>query len=95
MFFSLQIQYVSAKIQKNSHTRKAYTQKFTKCKILGAEIYEVQSFLAVTPSVRQFLHIVSVNFYTRGSSNTGGEGKIRKVCQQLSTIKDNFFCSRI
>jgi len=55
---------IRTKLQKKTYTRKAYTQKFTKCKILGAEIYEVQSFFAVTPSARQFLHIMSVNFYT-------------------------------
>ena len=33
-----------AKVQKSSHTRKAYTQKFTYCKEIDAKIYELQSF---------------------------------------------------
>jgi len=32
-----------------------------------------------THHVRQFLHIVSVNFYTQGSSNTGGKRFGRSV----------------
>ena len=46
------------------HIRKAYMQKFTKCKVFGAKIYELQSFLAVMCKARRFLHIVPADFST-------------------------------
>jgi len=46
-----------AKIQKNLRIRNTYTQKFTKCRVLGAKIYEVQSFCVNFSTSRQFFHI--------------------------------------
>ena len=39
-------------------------QKFTKCKVFGAEIYELQSFLSVMCKARRFLHIAPADFST-------------------------------
>ena len=52
------------KIQKSSHIRNTYTQKFTKCKVLGAEIYEVQSFCVNFSTSRQFFHIFHLGSLT-------------------------------
>ena len=41
------MQYLATKLQKSSHTRNTYTQKFTYCKVLGAEIYEVQRMASI------------------------------------------------
>ena len=62
--FTLQNSLSGTKVNKIFHIRNRHTQKFTKCKVFGAEIYELQSFLSVMCKVRRFLHIVPADFYT-------------------------------
>ena len=72
-----------AKIQKSSHIRNTYTQKFTNCKVLGANFYELQSFLPQC-----------VNFYTRGRRGRA-HGSINRVNRKCAAPEPNGSCAQV
>ena len=70
----------TTKLQKRTHTRKAYAHIFTKCKEIGAKIYELQSLV---------LHSVGDMPVSRAKEREKTAGEEKPQAEAMSAI---FIC---